>query len=43
MLQPLSITTFSTEEMSYFGLFISYIRGLLLWLAPLDHGLSHPL
>ena len=29
--------------MSYFGRFIPYIRGLLLWPAPLDHGLSHPL
>ena len=29
--------------MSYFGRVIPYIRGLLLWPAPLDHGLPHPL
>ena len=29
--QPISPTTFGTEAMSYFGCFIPYIRGLLLW------------
>ena len=43
MLQPLSLTTFTTEARSYFGHFIPYIEGLLLWPVPLDHGLSHPL
>ena len=43
MLQPLSLTTFTTEAMSYFGCFIPYIEGLLLWPVPLDHGLPHPL
>ncbi|RVW72109.1 hypothetical protein CK203_054776 [Vitis vinifera] len=42
-LQPLFPTTFSTEASNYFGHFIPYIRGLLLWSAPLDHGLPHPL
>ena len=29
--QPISPTTFGIEAMSYFGCFIPYIRGLLLW------------
>ncbi|KAL6344226.1 hypothetical protein AAG906_035451 [Vitis piasezkii] len=36
-LQPLSLIAFGTEAMSYFGRFIPYIRGLLLWPTPLDH------
>ena len=42
-LQPLFLTAFITEAISYFGRFIPYIGGLLLWPAPLDHGLPHPL
>ena len=42
-LQPFSLTTFNIEDMSYFGRVIPYIRGLLLWPAPLDYGLPHPL
>ncbi|RVW60429.1 hypothetical protein CK203_112737 [Vitis vinifera] len=41
--QPLSLTTFNIKEMSYFGRVVSYIRGLLLWPTPPDHGLLHPL
>ena len=43
VLQPLSPTTFGTEARIYFGRFILYIRGLLLWPIPLDHGLPRPL
>ena len=42
-LQPLSLATFSAKEMSYFGRVVLYIRGLLLWPAPPDYGLPHPL
>ncbi|RVW22760.1 hypothetical protein CK203_099356 [Vitis vinifera] len=38
-LQPLSLTAFGTEVMSYLGCFVSHIKGLLLWPIPLDHGL----
>ena len=42
-LQLFSLAAFGTEAMNYFGCFIPYIRGLLLWPAPLDHSLPRPL
>ena len=41
--QPLSLTAFGIEVMSYLGCFVPHIKGLLLWPTPLDHGLPHPL